>query len=518
MGKRVFLIVLDSMGIGEMPDAGLWNDEGSNTLGAIRRDPAFHCPHLAELGLFHIAGVGGGKGTPAGAFARMREASMGKDTTTGHWEIAGHISENPMPTFPDGFPEDVLQQIREATGRDILCNKPYSGTEVIKDYGREHEETGKLIVYTSADSVLQIAAHESVIPVEELYDICRKVRRIMVGRYGVGRIIARPFEGEWPYQRTVRRHDFSLKVPDKVMPDLLTDAGLTALSVGKIIDIFAERGFSDYVRTESNADGIDKTLRMMDRDFEGLCFVNLVDFDMSYGHRNDISGYAAAMSYFDSRLPEIMDKLREEDILMITADHGCDPSTDSTDHSREYTPLIIYGKRIRAGADLGTRACFADISASILEYFGTAPAGTAGESFLRTVLMSDREILMRAAQEARQYAYVPYSGFRVGAALMTDDGKVYTGCNIENASYPVSLCAERTALAKAVSSGVVNFRGIAIAGGTENDISAPCFPCGMCRQALAEFCAPSTPVYLTDGSNHSQYTVGSLLPAAFVLK
>ena len=376
------MIVLDSLGIGAMPDAGHWGDEGSNTLAAIRRSPAFDCPNLERLGLLHIDGVGGGKGTPLASYARMREASMGKDTTIGHWEIAGLISPEPLPTYPDGFPDDVIRAFETAMGRGTLCNKPYSGTAVIRDYGEEHMQTGKLIVYTSADSVFQIAAHEDVVPVEELYRYCEMARALLVGKHGVGRVIARPFAGEHPFVRTPRRHDYSLLPPRDTVADVLQRNGLATLSVGKIIDIFAGRGFSESQRTVSNADGMEKTLKIAARDFEGLCFVNLVEFDMTYGHRNDTDGYAAAMTEFDRALGQLLPLLEKEDLLMITADHGCDPSTTSTDHSREYTPLLLLGDTVRGGVNLGTRPSFADIGATVLDYFGISPSAIDGESLL----------------------------------------------------------------------------------------------------------------------------------------
>ncbi len=371
--KRIFLIVLDSVGIGEMPDAAEYGDAGSNTIKAASRSPYFSMPNMRKLGFFNIDGVdiGEKEPSPQGAFARLTEVSKGKDTTIGHWEIAGVVSPKPLPTFPEGFPSETIAEFERRTGRGILCNKPYSGTEVIKDYGEEHLKSGKLIVYTSADSVFQVAAHEDVVPVETLYEYCRIAREILTGDVGVGRVIARPFVGTpGNFTRTSNRHDFSLEPPEKTMLDALSAAGYEVLSVGKIVDIFAGRGITDYVRTKDNADGIDKTLAYMDRDFEGLCFTNLVDYDMLYGHRNDVDGYAKALTYFDERLPELLDKLREEDILMITADHGCDPSTPSTDHSREYTPLVLAGKKVPVGKSFGTKDCFADIAATILHYFG----------------------------------------------------------------------------------------------------------------------------------------------------
>lgn len=370
--KRVFLIVLDSVGIGEMPDAADYMDEGSNTLKAASTSKYFSMPNMAQMGLFNIEGVDcrPSVDNPTAAVSRMSEASRGKDTTIGHWEISGIISEKPLPTFPNGFPKELLDKLSEATGRKIICNKPYSGTEVIKDYGKEHVETGALIVYTSADSVLQIAAHEDVVPVPELYKYCEMAREICTGEWGVGRIIARPFEGEYPYKRTTNRHDYSLEPPKKTMLDTLVENGLQVKAVGKINDIFAGKGISDMVRTKNNMDGVDKMLDYAKEDFEGLCFVNLVDYDMLYGHRNDVEGYAKALTEFDERIPEILGMLKDDDILMITADHGCDPITPSTDHSREYTPLVMYGKNIKAGVNLGTRNTFADIATTILDYFG----------------------------------------------------------------------------------------------------------------------------------------------------
>lgn len=383
--KRVFIIVLDSMGIGELPDAHLWHDEGSNTLGAIRNHPKFNCPNLTKLGLFNIEGVGGGIANPEASFARMAEKSMGKDTTIGHWEIAGIISPKPLPTYPNGFPKEVIDEFERQTGRKTLCNKPYSGTEVIKDYGEEHIKTGALIVYTSADSVFQIAAHEDVVPVDELYEYCRIARRILQGEHGVGRVIARPFNGEYPFTRTPRRHDFSLDPPAATMCDLIKKAGLASISVGKIFDIFAGRGLAESNPMKGNADGMRITLEKQKEDFCGLEFTNLVDFDMLYGHRNDVAGYAKAMTEFDVSLGTFMENMRDDDVLIITADHGCDPSTPSTDHSREYTPMLIYGKNIENGVDLGTRKSFADISATVLEYLGVDQEGTCGESFLSLV-------------------------------------------------------------------------------------------------------------------------------------
>ncbi len=389
--KRVFLVVLDSVGVGELPDADLYGDVGSHTLYAASTSEYFKMPNMKKLGLFHIDGVKEkfpemeGVQNFDGTVCRLAEKSKGKDTTTGHWEIAGLISETPFPTYPNGFPAEILKQFEEKTGRKVICNLPYSGTDVIRDYGKEHVETGALIVYTSADSVFQIAAHEEIVPVEELYRYCSIAREILVGEHGVGRVIARPFAGTFPdYKRTSNRHDFSLE-PSLTMLDQMKAAGLDTLAVGKIYDIFAGKGVTDTVRTHDNAEGIEMLIERTNKDFHGLCFVNLVDFDMIYGHRNDVDGYAKALTYFDEQLPRILAGLGEEDILMITADHGCDPSTPSTDHSREYIPLVIYGEKVKKGLNLRTRSSFADIAATILEYYNV-PQKTAGTSFLKEIM------------------------------------------------------------------------------------------------------------------------------------
>ncbi len=384
--RRLFLIVLDSVGIGEAPDAAQFGDEGSNTVRAAVEAGA-DLPNLRRLGLFNIDGMDWTEpeAAPIGAFGRMREASMGKDTTIGHWEIAGVVSPKPLPTFPDGFPPEIIRNFEKLTGRKVICNKPYSGTQLLLDYGREHVETGALMVYTSADSVFQVAAHEDIVPIEELYYDCELAREMLTGDYAVGRVIARPFVGEYPnYTRTARRHDYSLQPPRATMLNNLEDAGYECIGVGKISDIFAGSGITQQIRTQNNTDGIAKTLDLMENDFEGICFVNLVDFDMVYGHRNDAPGYARALMEFDQALPKFMEQMGEDDLLIITADHGCDPSTPSTDHSREYTPMLAWSKKIRPGANLGTRTTFADIGATVLEYFGLENR-TDGQSFLKEI-------------------------------------------------------------------------------------------------------------------------------------
>ena len=388
--KRVFLIVLDSFGIGCAPDAADFGDGRCNTLASLTTSPELHAPNLTKLGLFNIDGVGCGTpaDSPIGTFARLRELSRGKDTTIGHWEIAGIVSEQPMPTYPNGFPTEILEQLSAACdGKKMLCNKPYSGTQVIHDYGREQEETGGLIVYTSADSVLQIAANEADVPVERLYDYCRAARKIMQGEHGVGRIIARPYVGSYPnYERTAHRHDFSLDPTGDTMMDALVRQGHEVIAVGKISDIFAGRGVTRSTGVnENNADGMEKTLRIQQEDFTGLCFVNLVDFDMTYGHRRDIAGYARATTEFDVQLGTFMEHMREDDVLMITADHGCDPGAPGTDHTREYVPLLVYGAPIRKGVNLGTYPTFAMIGATVADMFG-AGLTTKGESLLPRIL------------------------------------------------------------------------------------------------------------------------------------
>ena len=391
--RRVILIVLDSVGIGALPDAKVYGDEGSNTLRAAASSPYFNMKNMERLGLFQIEGVRDWYGQqrpmnrmrPAGAFGRLAEQSCGKDTTIGHWELAGLVSKQPLPCFPRGFPEALIRDLEEATGRKVICNRPYSGTEVIRDYGEEHRRTGALIVYTSADSVLQIAAHESVIPLEELYRCCEIARQLCTGVYGVGRVIARPFTGEWPFTRTANRHDYSLVPPSETLLDRIVGAGQEVRAVGKIVDIFAGRGITHWVKSSGNADGIEKTRMWMQESFGGLLFTNLVDYDMLYGHRNDVDGYAKALTAFDERVPELLAVMKEEDILMITADHGCDPSTPSTDHSREYIPLLVCGAGIDPGMDLGTRSSFADIAATIAAYLGLSDIPF-GESFLADIV------------------------------------------------------------------------------------------------------------------------------------
>ena len=379
-------MVLDSCGCGAAPDAAAFGDAGVNTLRRIAASPRFSADALCQLGLGHIDGIDYlPKGELTAAVARLTERSAGKDTTIGHWELAGVVSPLPLPTYPDGFPEEVLEPFRRATGRGVLCNRPYSGTQVIADYGRQHLDTGDLIVYTSADSVFQIAAHEELVPPERLYDYCRAAREILTGQHGVGRVIARPFTGKAPaFTRTGNRRDFSLQPPAPTMLDAIAAAGMDVRAVGKISDIFAGRGVTHKTVTHSNEEGMAAAMEAVDADFHGLCFVNLVDFDMLYGHRQDVDGYAAALTAFDRWLPSFLAKMRPEDLLLITADHGCDPGDNSTDHTREYVPLLVTGQAVKP-VNLGTRSTFADVAATVTDYLGVSYDG-AGESLLSKIL------------------------------------------------------------------------------------------------------------------------------------
>lgn len=387
--KRIFLIVLDSFGVGALPDSERFGDVGVNTLRSCATSAKLRIPHMIAAGLGNIAGVDciAKADAPTAAFGRLAERSMGKDTTIGHWEIAGLISPDPLPVYPNGFPQEVLDAFSAATGRGCLCNLPYSGTDVIRDYGEEQRKTGKWIVYTSADSVFQVAAHEELIPLEELYDACHKARDILRGKHGVGRVIARPYLGdaETGYRRTANRHDYSLEPPADTMMDAIKKAGLDSIAVGKIHDIFAGHGDTEFVYNQSNANGMEHTLRYAKQDFHGLCFVNLVDFDSVFGHRRDIDGYAGALTEFDRWLGDFQKELGEDDLLLITADHGCDPGyAATTDHTREYVPLLAMGKGVKP-VDLGTRRSFADIAATVTELLGV-PFVTEGESFAKEIL------------------------------------------------------------------------------------------------------------------------------------
>ena len=387
--KRVFLFVLDSCGAGAMPDSESFGDIGVNTLRSCASSPKLNIPNMVSCGLGNIDGLDflGTVNTPVGAYGKLAESSMGKDTTIGHWEIAGIISPNPLPTYPDGFPEEILEPFKQATGRGILANCPMSGTEVITKFGEEHVKTGNLIVYTSADSVFQIAAHEEVVPIDKLYEYCRIARKLLQGKHGMGRVIARPFVGDAVngFKRTSNRHDYSLEPPKDTLLDVIKANGLDSIAVGKIYDIFAGKGTTEHVYNTSNANGLEHAMHYADQDFHGLCFINLVDFDMVYGHRRDIDGYALALNEFDQWLPKFMEKLGEEDLVMITADHGCDPAyTATTDHTREYIPLLVLGKKVKP-VNLGTRTGFDRIAATIAEVLGVQ-MDTSGESFASEIL------------------------------------------------------------------------------------------------------------------------------------
>lgn len=385
MNKRVMLIVLDSVGIGELPDAKEYGDVGSNTLRANYNTGKLMVPNLEKMGLFNIEGIDYAPkcSNPTASFARMTEASKGKDTTIGHWEISGLVSKNPLPTYPNGFPKELLDKFSEKTDRKVLCNLPYSGTKVLEDYAKEHMETGALIVYTSADSVFQVAAHEEIVPLEDLYTYCKLARELLVGEHALGRVIARPFVGnvEEGFTRTSNRKDFSLEPQGKTICDIIEANNIPTVGVGKIYDIFAGKGIAKSVKSKSNFDGMQKTIDMVKDGQDGFIFVNLVDFDMKFGHRNDVEGYAAALNEFDTQLGELIALLNEDDILMITADHGCDPTTEGSDHSREYVPMLIFGNAIKSGVDLGTRASFSDIAATLSDIFNVEKPKF-GESFL----------------------------------------------------------------------------------------------------------------------------------------
>ena len=385
--KRVFIIVLDSVGIGYAPDAADFGDMGADTMRRISKSEKFNIPNLLKMGLGNIDGIDylPVAETPTAAVLKLREMSRGKDTTTGHWEMMGLVSEKPMPTYPDGFPAEVLDEFSRRTGRGVLCNKPYSGTDVIRDYGKAHVDTGDLIVYTSADSVFQIAAHEEVVPVEQLYEYCAIAREILQGEHAVGRVIARPFTGtEGAYKRTENRHDYSLTPPKATAMDAIDESSLDVISIGKIYDIFSGAGIKKSLPTHNNTEGMATLLEVQKTDFNGLCFANLVDFDMLYGHRQDIDGYAAALSAFDAWLPEFVGNMRDDNLLMITADHGCDPGDNSTDHTREQVPLIICGKSVKP-VNLGTKLGFATIgetAAALLGVEFNTEAGSLAEEIV----------------------------------------------------------------------------------------------------------------------------------------
>lgn len=386
--KRAIIIVLDSVGIGELPDADIYGDCGSNTIGNIASQiNGFKLPNLESLGLGNIDGIKGIQKfeKPIGCFGRMTEKSKGKDTTTGHWEMAGIILEKAFPVYPHGFPSEIVKKFERAIGTKTIGNIVASGTEIINQLGDQHVKTGYPIIYTSADSVFQIAAHEDVIAPEDLYEMCQIARIILKGEHAVGRIIARPFVGtSGNFKRTDRRRDFSLKPIEKTILDYAVKKGLDVKAVGKIEDIFAKQGITGAIHTHNNMDGVDRMIDYMKENFSGILFTNLVDFDMLFGHRNDVEGYARALAEFDKRVPDILKQLKEDDLLILTADHGCDPTTPSTDHSREYVPLLVHGKQVKKGVNLGTRSTFADIAATIAEFLDIK-ADIRGTSFYKTL-------------------------------------------------------------------------------------------------------------------------------------
>jgi len=386
--KRVILIVLDSVGIGELPDAALYKDEGTNTVLHIFEKRGLNVPNMLKLGLGNIEGLEklGKEANPVGAYGRMKEKSKGKDTTTGHWEMSGVILDKAFPTYPNGFSDEIIEEFKQKAGLDgILANTVASGTEIIKEYGEEHIKTGYPIIYTSADSVFQVAAHEEYFGLERLYKVCEVAREMLVGENAVGRVIARPFIGEpGDFQRTRNRKDYALDPFGKTMLNVIKENGKNVLAVGKIEDIFNGNGITSAVHTISNMDGVDKTLEYMELKEEGLIFTNLVDFDMMYGHRNDVEGYGKALEEFDARIPEIIEKMEEDDVLIITADHGCDPTTKGTDHTREHVPILIYGPKVHSGKNIGTRESFSDLAETILDILEVPNLGV-GESFKKNI-------------------------------------------------------------------------------------------------------------------------------------
>ncbi|NLB41689.1 MAG: phosphopentomutase [Clostridiales bacterium] len=388
MVDRVFLIVMDSLGVGEMPDAADFGDEGSHTLGNIIKElGGLNIPNLVKLGIGNITGIDipHNSPSPIGNYGKASEVSKGKDTTTGHWEIAGIQLKNPFPVYPNGFPPEVMDAFHQAINNNSLWNKPASGSEIINVLGDEHVKTGKVIVYTSADSVFQIAAHEDIIPLDELYQYCKTARNILQGKHGVGRVIARPFVGSsGNYVRTKNRKDFSLPPVGPTILDVLTEEGISTTGVGKISDIFNGRGLQKSIAAKTNEEGINAILEVINSDTKGLVFANLIDFDMLYGHRNDVKGYGASIEALDKRISELLEDLKDNDVLILTADHGCDPTTPSTDHSREYIPILVYGKSLRKGVDLGILNSFSDIGATILDLLGVEPK-LIGTSFLSKI-------------------------------------------------------------------------------------------------------------------------------------
>lgn len=521
MKKRAFIIVLDGVGIGYAPDADKYGDEGAFTLKSAYESGKLNIPNLVKMGLGNVEGLEflGREDAPTASVGRAFERSDGKDTTTGHWEIAGIIGTEPPRTYPNGFPEDMLRAIEKAAGREMLVNKPYSGTKIIAEYGEEHIKTGKLILYTSADSVCQIAAHESVMSADELHKVCEAVREVLVGEYKVDRIIARPFAGEaQSFYRTDDRRDFAL-TPPYCMLDALKAGGKDVIGVGKIYDIFASKSITENFAVHGNEECCDATMKCVrELDFDGLCFVNLVDTDMEYGHRRDAEGFANALSEFDRWLGEFTENMRDSDMLVITADHGCDPGYKGTDHTRETVPVIVYGKSLRAKS-LGNLSSYADIAASVCDFAGVEYHG-AGESFMKDITASfELEELAKKAREAMSMSYSPYSMCTVGAALLCADGSVYTGANIESASYSPTVCAERSAFIRALNDGKRKFTAIAICGENtrikrEGDLF---YPCGVCRQFMREFCGNDFIIIVTNprGSATELHTLGEMLPYGF---
>lgn len=535
--KRIFVVVLDSLGIGELPDSAQYGDIGVDTLGHISdRVEHLHIPNLQRLGLANLHPLKQVKpaAAPAGRFCRLREASRGKDTMTGHWEMMGLHVTKPFITFTEhGFPPELIAALEERTGRKIIGNKSASGTEIIEELGEEEVYEGHLIVYTSADSVLQICGNEQTMGLNTLYQYCEIARELtMKDEWKVGRVIARPYTGlkKGEFKRTANRHDYALKPFGKTVLNALKDAGYDVISVGKIFDIFDGEGLTESNKSTSSVHGMDQTIEIAQRPFSGLCYVNLVDFDAQWGHRRDPEGYGAEIERFDQKLGTLLDCLGEDDLLILTADHGNDPTYTGTDHTREAVPFLAYSPRFAQGGQLPDCDTFAIIGATIAENFRVAlPEGCIGSSILhdlQSILqfpqnhpdsITDQE-LIALAHKARMHAYTPYSNFKVGAALLTQDGTIFSGCNVENASYGASNCAERTVFFKAVSEGYTKFSKIAIVGGEKDAVKFPmCYPCGICRQVMCEFCDPDSFLVLLQEQDGTikQFKLKELLPLAF---
>jgi len=510
MSRRVFVVVLDGLGIGPCPDQDRYGDGGSDTLAnTLARSPAdFSLPNLAALGLGCCSALPRvpAVGAPRAAVGTALPRSEGKDSTTGHWEMTGLLLEKPFPTFPDGFPPDLIEAFAARTGRGVLGNRAASGTAILDELGDQHRATGKWIVYTSADSVFQVAAHEEVVPIAELYRACEIARELCVGPVGVSRVIARPFvgiSGKWV--RTGGRKDYSLAPIGETLLDRLATAGIPRVGIGKVDDLFAGRGIESR-HAPTNRLAYQLLTEALERVESGFVFANVIEFDQTWGHRNDVAGFLGGLEELDRTLPDLLGRVQADDLVIFTADHGNDPTTPSTDHSRERVPVLVVGPKVRPAA-LGERATFADVGQTVAEFLGTGPLA-AGKSFLREVWITDP--VEQAAWAVRERAYAPYSGFRVGAAVTDESGAIFAGCNVENASYGLTICAERSAVVQAVAAGVRRLDRVIVVTGTE----PPAAPCGACRQVLREF-GPDLVIDLVGPQSRKQWRMRDLLPDAF---